>query len=142
MNAKKFIVGSIAALGFYAIVKASQKTLVAATAKFQVKRVRVDGLNVIVTLAVLNPMSETITLKSFVGVLLSGVDEVAKLKNFTPVKINANSETSMDITFVPVALGLVSLLRTIVTKGFGNMGLRIVGTANVNDFALPVNISF
>jgi len=113
-----------------------------AMARFQIKKVSMNGLNILVRIGVLNPSNSALKLSAFVGGLKVGKSEVAKVKNFKPVDIKAAGESDIDLTLVPSGLGVLTLLKTIFAKKVGKMGAVLVGTANVNGMVLPINMKF
>ena len=110
--------------------------------KFEVKAIGTKGLNAVVKIAVLNPTTQNFTLNNFVGGLIAQGREVAIIKNFTPTQLHANSATEIELIFVPSVLGIVELVKDIVTHTTGSYGLGIVGNANVSSVSIPVNLVF
>lgn len=142
MKPKNFIAAAVAAAGLYAIIKLSKKTHTLVTARFTVKKIKMKGFNVLVTMGILNPTSNTIKLNSFVGSIVSDNRDIATITNFTPVTIAGNNESEITLTFIPSALGVVSLLRNLISMPLGKIGVKLLGSANIDGYVLPVNIDF
>ena len=109
--------------------------------KIGIDKVSFNGLNLEVSLLVMNPTNQQIKLRSFVGDVIVNGAPVATAKNFTGSEIKANGESVINITLVPSGFGVISLIRNIIQKK-GDKGLVLKGVANFDQGAIPINISF
>lgn len=112
-----------------------------ATVTFEKLDFNLKKLQVIVTLAVLNPTALAATLNSIVGSLYVNQNEVATVQNFTVQKIAGNSVSKIKVTLKPRGIGIFTTLKALVKsklKGAGNMVAKFKGAVNIN--GLPVQV--
>lgn len=109
--------------------------------KFQFKDIKLDGTNIAVRIAILNPTSNAFSFDSFVGSLYYGGNQVAKIKTFTKTIIKPSGETDVTLTFVPSAGGILVVVSDLVT-GSGKHGFTLSGTVNISGASVPVKMSF
>jgi len=144
MKAGNILAAAVIAGGIYFFIKTKKAQVKKQTgfAKFEIKKVGLKGLNVVVKIGILNPSNLSMKFNSFVGGLLVQGKEIAKAKSFKPVTIKPAAETDIEITFVPSGIGVLTALRTIFQKKLGNMEMILKGAANFNGSTLPVNLKF
>jgi len=132
------IAGAIFGVGYYLYRK---KTL-GTNARFSFDAIKLSGTNIIVTLGILNPVSSSALLKSMVGDLIINGNIIATGSTFDAVTIKPNTKTQFNITFVPSGTGLLSTLKNIIKSGFKNIKAKFVGTANINGFNMPIDLTY
>lgn len=100
------------------------------------------GLNLV--LGVQNPTGSGITLNSLVGALQVDGSPVANITDFTPQLIAPNSETDINLYVTANVFGLAGGLISQLdgNEGAGNFRASLIGTANVNNIPVPVNLPF
>jgi LEA14-like dessication related protein len=100
--------------------------------------VHADGLEVLMTVKVLNPNSIAMEIQSFVGSMYVGSQQVAKLQMFGDYIAKPNASISFDIICKPIVANLYS------TFGKKLRGLQIMfkGTINVNNNAIPLTVKY
>jgi hypothetical protein len=100
------------------------------------------GLNLV--LGVQNPTGAGITLNSLVGSLQVDGSSVANITDFTPQVIAPNSETDINLYVSANVFGLAGGLINQLdgNEGAGSFRAALVGTANVNNIPVPVNLPF
>ena len=70
-------------------------------------------------------------------------NQVATLTTFQTVKIAPNSKSAIDIQITPTGIGILSTLRTLLSKGgLKNLQAKVKGTANVDGVAFPIDITY
>ena len=118
----------------------SRKKRFAASVKFGLKGIKLSGTTVIAKLSILNPSSQTATIKTVLGTLYYNGQAIATVKNFKPVTVVAAGESETELIFVPSLLGVLSSLADLVgTKKV--KGFKIVGSALVDGVLIPLNFS-
>jgi len=137
-----FLVGIMAA-GLFFFLRAKKKiTQTKAFAKFVIKSVKMKGLKIFLTIGIQNPVNSKIRLNSFVGDLTMGGNAIARVTNFQPVEIQPAAETNVDLQLKPSGLGVLTVLKQIVSKKPGKMGVVLKGAANLNGATVPINMNF
>jgi LEA14-like dessication related protein len=94
-----------------------------------------------VTVNVQNPTSGSLQLNSFAGTASVNGTASGNVSYFQPTVIAANAQTQIVVQVRLSDLGLIAALMNFINAGTGAIAVSIVGTANVNGAALPVNIS-
>lgn len=135
-------VGGFALLGIW-LLNAIGLGAVASTLNVYIKGFGFGNGGVSVQLAVQNPRSTGFTINSIVGNVFANGNQIANLSSFYPVLVAPNSESIVPVTLRTGVLDIFSNLRDII-DGELNLGARIdiVGTINVNDTAIPLNIQY
>jgi hypothetical protein len=138
-KATGLIIAAIAAGAIYFFAKTKK---LAASAKFTIKGIKLQGINkVVINVGVLNPTGTTVTFNSFVGELITKGNAIASVTGFQKTEITANSESIVPITFTLSGVGVLSLAKKLLTKGgLKTLQASLIGTANISGTALPVNI--
>jgi len=108
--------------------------------KFEIRSVTIKKLNIIVKMAILNPTGTTLHINSFAGSLIFDNKEVAHVKNFVPTTVKPNGETEFYLTLVPQGLGIIQVIKDIVTRNVGTYGIRLIGVANINGLNTEINV--
>lgn len=94
-------------------------------------------INVIVQ----NPTSNALTLNSIAtNVTLNG-SAAGNISNFTNTTIAPNSQTTIPLNFRPNLVSVISDIYNAFESGAAING-TMVGTANVNNTAVPINFAF
>jgi LEA14-like dessication related protein len=132
------IAGAIFGVGYYIYKKKSLGN----NARFSFDAIKLSGTNIIVTLGILNAVNSTAILKSMVGDLSINGEIIATGSTFDAVTIKPNTKTQFNITFVPSATGILSTLKNIIKKGLKNIKAKFVGTANINGFNMPIDLTY
>ena len=132
------IAGAIFGVGYYIL----KKRALGNNARFSFDAIKLSGTNIIVTLGILNPVNSNAILKSMVGDLSINGDIIATGSTFDAVTIKPNTKTQFNITFFPIATGILSTLRNIIKKGLKNIKAKFVGTANINGFNMPIDLTY
>ena len=132
------IAGAIFGVGYYLYKKKSLGN----NARFSFDAIKLSGTNIIVTVGILNAVSSTATLKSMVGDLIVNGNIIATGSLFDAVTIPPNTKTQFNITFVPSATGVLSTLKNIIKQGLKNIKAKFVGTANINGFNMPIDLTY
>jgi LEA14-like dessication related protein len=103
-----------------------------------------DGRSLQISIGVQNPTSNSLQFNSLAGYIFVNGNNAGNISSFQPTTIMPNGQTNVQIAFTPnYATGVTALLNTLF--GFvktGNITISIKGTANVNSFNLPVNMTF
>jgi LEA14-like dessication related protein len=96
-----------------------------------------------VRLGVQNPTANPIQLNSLAGSLVINGNAVGNVSSFLPVTIAPNAETVLDLTIIPNMFGAASQVLNLIEGNEFNTKLNpsLQGTANVNNIAVPLNIS-
>lgn len=100
------------------------------------------GLNLI--LGVQNPTGAAIQLNSLAGSIQVNGSNLGNVSDFSPVVIAPNSETDIPLYLTANVFGIAgSLLGQLDgNEGAGNFNANLVGTANINNIPVPVNLNF
>ena len=93
------------------------------------------------TIGIQNPSNQKANFKSMSAVISWNNSEFGNVSSFTPVTINPNSETNIKVIVEPSVLGLYDTIKTLIKTGLKNGKISIVGTANVDNLQIPINIS-
>jgi len=132
------IAAALVAGGIYFVMKAKQ---VGKSARFTIKGIKFSGINIILSIGVQNPTNINLSFNSFVGELIAKGSAIANITGFTATTIKANAETIIPITFKLSSLGVLSLARQLLQKGgLKKLNAILVGTANINGQAMPINL--
>jgi hypothetical protein len=112
--------------------------------QFVPKGIGVQGAGFSLVLGVQNPTSNALKFSSLAASLNVNGSPVGNVSDFTPVTIAPNSETDITLMVIPNVFGVASGIINLAdgNEGSGNFQSALVGTANVNGAALPVNIPF
>jgi hypothetical protein len=129
------IAAAAGALYFFA-----RKKRFAASVRFELKQIKLQGSNVIAKIGVLNPSNEQAVIKSVLGTLYYNGKAIATVKNFKATTVRAASESDLEMIFVPSLVGVLSSLADLVgTKKV--KGFKIVGSALVDGVLVPLNFA-
>jgi len=137
MNTKDLLIGGgVIALGLWAY----KKFVTGSNLIFVPLGISTGGSGLQVKIGVQNPTNESLMFSSLAGNVIVNNVAVANVSNFQGITIPANSQTAVTIDVAVNWLGLGLSAASVVQAGF--TGAKLVGTANVNGVALPVNITF
>ena len=108
------------------------------------------GGKVLAKIAVQNPTNASAKLISLAGELYANNKLISNISSFDAKTILPNQETVLNFEFNPSVLGLVDFVRSTLTNIFKTkeqrkkigLNLKFDGTANVDGFSLPVNITY
>lgn len=67
---------------------------------------------------------------------------IGNLSSFTPQVIAPNSQSVLEITATLQPLQAINVLFKILSQGLTQLGVRISGSANVQNYQVPVNLNF
>jgi hypothetical protein len=129
-----------AAGAVYFAIQALRYRQVANKLSYTLGNVSFSGTIVNVTINVLNPTGVSATLKSIVGDVVSSGGSVATVQYFGKTIIRANSSTAITVQLVPRAIGVASLLYSLISYG-GKPNFKLVGSANINNINIPITIT-
>jgi hypothetical protein len=123
------------------------KSAAAGTLNFypeSVRQIRFEGATPIMTvgLAVQNTSASKFVIKSIAGNLYANTYLVGNLSYFTPQAINPNSQS---VILLDVRLGLLGIVQDIIRAfQFGNFQQDLIfkSFANVDNFQVPINITY
>lgn len=94
------------------------------------------------TILVQNTSGSALQINSFVGNVTSNGTLIGNVSNFSPFVVPGNSQVSMPVTLLLQPIGIVNdLIQSFSNSNFAQ-NLTISGNANVNNFQLPVNVTF
>lgn len=119
-------------------------------AKFYFKGIALKGSKVLAKIAVQNPTNASAKLISLAGELFANGKLISNISSFETKIIAPNAETVLEFEFSPSVLGLVDFVKSTITNIFKSkeqrkkigLNLKFDGTANVDGFTLPVNITY
>jgi hypothetical protein len=118
----------------------ARKKRFAGAVRFGLKGIKLSGTTVVAKIGILNPSSQTATIKSVLGTLYYNNQAIATVKNFKPVQVRPTGESETELIFVPSLLGVMSSLADLVgTKKV--KGFKIVGSALVDGVLVPLNFT-
>lgn len=133
-----YIAGAVAAIYFG--VQALRYRQVANKLLYTLGAVSIDGTKVKVTINILNPTGVSATIKSIAGDMLTNGNKIATLQYFGKTIVQPNASTAITIELVPSALGLISTVANALCSGY-KPNFKLIGTANVNNISIPLNIT-
>jgi LEA14-like dessication related protein len=109
-----------------------------------VSGVQFSGSTPIVSANILiqNTSGTDLQINSFAGTVSSNGTVIGNVSNFSPVVIPGNSQVSMPITITLQLLGVASDIVNSIQTGSLKQSLALSGQANVNNFQLPVNVTY
>lgn len=110
--------------------------------RLQIKGVAPVGLNEIqVTFNIDNPNTKDAVVKSVVGDVYVNNTKVARVQTYNQVTVKGNAAT---IYPVSAKINLVRAARSVadLIKGVAGSTIRFVGTANIDNVAQPVNVTY
>lgn len=102
--------------------------------------VSIDGTKVKVTINILNPTGVSATIRSIAGDMLTNGNKIATLQYFGKTVVQPNASTSITIELVPSAVGLIATVANALYGGY-KPNFKLIGTANVNNISIPINVS-
>lgn len=101
------------------------------------------GNAVSVVIGVQNPTSQGLNLQSISGNLILNGNSVGNVSDFTPVTIAPNAETQINLVIVPNIFGIAANALYQIQQGItGGIQASLQATANINNNAVPVNVTF
>jgi len=119
------------------------KKKLAKAIRFSIEKISFSGTKIILRLGLLNPTGNEAKFNSMVADVFVKENQIATLTTFQTVKIAPNSKSAIDIQITPTGIGILSTLRTLLSKGgLKNLQAKIKGTANVDGVAFPVDITY
>lgn len=119
------------------------KKKVGATAKFSIDKLSISGTNLLLTLGILNPTNTAITIKSILGTLIFKGQDVATVQYFVPKVVAPNGKTQITLTVTPSAVGIITALKSLISKGgLKDLKASFKGNANVDGFLIPIESSY
>lgn len=110
--------------------------------RMQIKGVVPVGLNELqITFNIDNPNTRDSVVKSVVGDVYVNDKKVARVQTYNQVTVRGNAST---IYPVLTKLNPVRAIQSIVemVKGLPGSTVRFIGTANIDDIAQPINVSY
>jgi len=102
--------------------------------------VSIDGTKVKVTINILNPTGVSATIRSIAGDMLTNGNKIATLQYFGKTIVQPNASTSITIELVPSAVGLITTVANAIYGGY-KPNFKLIGTANVNNISIPINVT-
>ena len=142
MKSQNLILLAVAAGAIYFFVRTKKLKQTKKFAQFTIKGITLKGLKLICEIGVQNPVSSSLKLNSFVGGIVYGGSIIASVTNFKPVTIAGNKESTVELTLKPKGLGILTAIKTAISKKVGYMGLMLKGTANINNAVVPIAMKF
>jgi LEA14-like dessication related protein len=133
-----YIAGAVAAIYFG--VQALRYRQVANKLLYTLGDVSIDGTKIRVTINILNPTGVSATIKSIAGDMLTNGNKIATVQYFGKTIVSANASTAITIELVPSVLGIVSTISNALYGGY-KPNFKLIGTANVNNISIPLNIT-
>lgn len=129
-------------LGAGAFYLMGRKTLAGAI-RFSIESFKVKGMKIELGIGILNPTNQSALLKSIVCDVLVKGNTVATIEFYNTVKIVPNGKTKITMLVTPKGLGIITTILTLTQKdGLKNLSASLIGTANIDNTALPVNVTF
>jgi LEA14-like dessication related protein len=140
MNYKNLLIGGLLVAGVFYFIG---KKKLAKAIRFSIEKISFSGTKIILKLGLLNPTGNEAKFNSMVADVFVKGNQVATLTTFQTVKIAPNSKSAIDIQITPTGIGILSSLRTLLSKGgLKNLQARVKGTANVDGVAFPIDITY
>lgn len=102
--------------------------------------ISIDGTKVKVTINILNPTGVSATIKSIAGDMLASGNKIATLQYFGKTVVQPNASTAITVELVPSAVGLIATVANALYGGY-KPNFKLIGTANVNNISIPINVS-
>ena len=135
-----YILGGVAAIYILSRLSVSKRI------NFLVQSIRPSGTllqpRINIQLAIQNPTSQAVTLKSLSASLYIADKFVSNVSAFGDQRIEPNSENIVNITARPSALGVVSTIWNWLNQKPGNIQANLQGTANFDGFTFPINETY
>jgi len=140
MNYKNLLIGGLLVAGVFYFIG---KKKLAQAIRFSIEKISFSGTKIILRLGLLNPTGNEAKFNSMVADVFVRGNQVATLSTFETVKIKPNSKSTIDIQITPTGVGILSTLRSLISKGgLKNLKANIKGTANVDGVAFPIDITY
>ena len=140
MNYKNLLIGGLLVAGVFYFIG---KKKLAKAIRFSIEKISFSGTKIILRLGLLNPTGNEAKFNSMVADVFVKGNQVATLSTFQTVSIKPNSKSTIDITITPTGIGILSTLKSLLSKGgLKNLQAKIKGTANVDGVAFPIDITY
>lgn len=94
-----------------------------------------------INILVQNPTSNSLTLNSIAANVTLNGNAAGNISDFTQIVVAPNSQSTIPLSFRPNLVNLISQIYQSFTNGEAING-TLVGTANVNNTAVPINMAF
>ena len=132
----------LAAGGLYEYMQYSKKHLAAETRGIQLKilNVAVEDSDITMNVKILNPNSEKMEVKSFVGKMYASGKYIGDVDMFGDYIAQGNNQITLPLIVKPKIFPLFEELRKQWIKG--RVPVTFAGTINVNDHAMPLKLSY
>lgn len=140
MGKKSLIYVAGAAAAIYFGIQIMRYRQVANKLLYTLGGVSIDGTKVKVTINILNPTGVSATIRSIAGDMLTNGNKIATLQYFGKTVVQPNASTSITIELVPSAVGLITTVANAIYGGY-KPNFKIIGTANVNNISIPINVT-
>lgn len=111
---------------------------------FVPRGIAVVGGAISVILGVQNPTSNSLAFQALSGSLVVNGNNVGNVASFQPLIILPNAETQIQLLITPNLLGIGSGILNLIegNPGSSSFSASLQATANINNTAVPVNVSF
>lgn len=140
MGKKSLIYVAGAAAAIYFGIQIMRYRQVANKLLYTLGGVSIDGTKVKVTINILNPTGVSATIRSIAGDMLTSGNKIATLQYFGKTIVQPNASTSITIELVPSAVGLITTVANAIYGGY-KPNFKLIGTANVNNISIPINVT-
>lgn len=119
------------------------RTRLAAAVRFSIEALAIKSGKIQLTIGILNPTNQTAKLSSIVADLLIKGSQIATIEYYQEVKIIPNGKTKITMLVTPKGLGIITTILELTKKGgLKNLTASLLGTANIDNTALPLNVNF
>lgn len=140
MNVKALLGFGILAGGLYWL-STKKKFVKSAVFTFEKLDFNLKKKKVFVSLGLLNPTNQEVTLNSVVGTLFVNSNQVATVESFEKKKISSRAKSVITLALSPSAVGIVNVLKQFVKsklKGAGGTSATFTGSAHLNGTTIPI----
>jgi LEA14-like dessication related protein len=121
-----------------------RRTAFAKNLNFVIRGVKLGGRwlapRIEITIGLQNPSNQKANFKSLSGLVKWNDAEFANISSFNAVTIAANSETQIKVNAEPSVMGIFETVKKIIKEGIKGK-ITIVGTANVDNLQIPINVT-
>lgn len=140
MGKKSLLYVAGAAAAIYFGIQIMRYRQVANKLLYTLGAISIDGTKVKVTINILNPTGVSATIKSIAGDMLASGNKIATLQYFGKTVVQPNASTAITVELVPSAVGLIATVANALYGGY-KPNFKLIGTANVNNISIPINVS-
>lgn len=108
--------------------------------RLKIVSVGLDQTDIVINVKILNPNSESLSVKSFVGEMYVNGQPVADIQMFGDYTARANNQITIPLIARPKAANLFNMLANAFRQGFAKV--MFAGTINVNDQPIPIRLNY